>query len=161
MTSKMLIAICLLSIFIITYVHSFLMDVSDDKYIFHRVKEISDKIYYVPEAWLYHYIDADRLSFENFKKLFLKTGNEEKIRSRSEGGGFAVFKKGIEFIVKFSASLLIYGIFILKGEERWQLEKIIRDEPYEKVNFDATVMGNLYMDMLIHTGKEDTYIQRI
>ena len=29
----MLIAICLLSIFIITYVHSFLMDVSDDKYI--------------------------------------------------------------------------------------------------------------------------------
>lgn len=89
---------------------------SDDKYIFHRVKEISDKIYYVPEAWLYHYIDADRLSFENFKKLFLKTGNEEKIRSRSEGGVFSIFKKGIEFIFKFSASLLIYGIFILKGE---------------------------------------------
>lgn len=89
---------------------------SDDKYIFHHVKEISDKIFYVPKAWLYHYIDADRLSFENFKKLFLKTGNEEKIRSRSEGGRLAVFKKGIEFIFKFCASLLIYIIFILKGQ---------------------------------------------
>ena len=88
---------------------------SDDKYIFHKVKEYSNKIYYVPAAWLFHYIDADRLSFENFKKLFLKTGNEEKIRSRSEGGNLAVIKKGFEFMFKFCASLLIYGIFILKG----------------------------------------------
>lgn len=88
---------------------------SDDKYIFHKIKEYSDKIYYVPDAWLFHYIDADRLSSENFKKLFLKTGNEEKIRSRSEGGNFAIIKKGFEFLFKFCASLLIYGIFILKG----------------------------------------------
>ena len=40
MTSKMLIAICLLSIFIITYVHSFLMDVSDDKYILFIITDI-------------------------------------------------------------------------------------------------------------------------
>ncbi len=89
---------------------------SDDKYIFHRIIEISDQIYYVPGAWLFHYIDADRLSFENFKKLFLKTGNEEKIRSRSEGGSFAAFKKGIEFIFKFKVSLLLFFIFFLRGK---------------------------------------------
>ena len=43
---------------------------SDDKYIFYQVKKISDKIYYVPDAWLYHYIDEDRLQINNFKKLF-------------------------------------------------------------------------------------------
>jgi len=89
---------------------------SDDKYIFHKMKAISNQIYYVPEASLFHYIDAERLTFENFKKLFSKTGNEEKIRSRSEGGTFAVFKKGIEFIVKFNVSILLYFLFVLKGE---------------------------------------------
>lgn len=88
---------------------------SDDKYIFHQISEISNQVYYVSAAWLFHYIDADRLSYENFKKLFLKTGNEEKIRSRSEGGRFAVFKKGIEFIFKFKVSLLLFFIFFLKG----------------------------------------------
>jgi hypothetical protein len=51
---------------------------SDDKYIFHQVTRFSDQIYYVPGAMLYHNIDNDRLSFANFKKLFLKSGNEEK-----------------------------------------------------------------------------------
>lgn len=90
---------------------------SDDKYIFYQVTKLSDKIYYLPEAMLYHNIDNDRLSFSNFKKLFLKSGNEEKIRVRSEKGTIAVVKKFFELIFKTSASVALYFIYILKGKE--------------------------------------------
>ena len=89
---------------------------SDDKYIFHKVKNISDKIYYVPNAWLYHYIDADRLKKSNFKKLFLKTGNEEKRRIASEKKSIGLIKKFIEFVIKFGASIVLYILFFLRGQ---------------------------------------------
>jgi glucosyl-dolichyl phosphate glucuronosyltransferase len=90
---------------------------SDDKYIFFQVTKLSDNIYYLPEAMLYHNIDNDRLTFINFKKLFLKSGNEEKIRVRSEKGAFAVAKKFFELIFKTSASLVLYFFYSLKGME--------------------------------------------
>lgn len=90
---------------------------SDDKYIFHQVSKLSDKIYYVPGAMLYHNIDNDRLSFPNFKKLFLKSGNEEKIRVRSEKGALAVIMKFFELIVKTGAASALYFLYILKGQE--------------------------------------------
>ena len=90
---------------------------SDDKYIFFQVTKLSNNIYYLPEAMLYHNIDNDRLSFVNFKKLFLKSGNEEKIRVRSEKGTVAVLKKFFELIFKTSASVMLYVICTLKGKE--------------------------------------------
>lgn len=89
---------------------------SDDKYIFYKIKSISNEIYYLPDAWLYHYIDRDRLQMQNFKKLFLKTGNEEKKRITSEQGTAGAIKKLIEFIFKFGASLLLFFIFLFKGQ---------------------------------------------
>ncbi len=90
---------------------------SDDKYIFFQVSKLSDKIYYLPQAMLYHNIDNDRLSFINFKKLFLKSGNEEKIRVRSEKGTMAVIKKFGELIFKTGAALILYMLYMLKGQE--------------------------------------------
>jgi len=90
---------------------------SDDKYIFYQVIKLSDKVYYLPHALLYHNIDSQRLSFTNFKKLFLKSGNEEKIRVRSEKGTIAVVKKFFELIVKACASFLLYFIYILNNKE--------------------------------------------
>ena len=89
---------------------------SDDKYIFQKVKKISDKIYYVPNAWLFHYIDTYRLNIENFKTLFLKTGNEEKKRLLSEKNRPGVIKKFFEFSFKAAASLLLFLLFSLKGK---------------------------------------------
>ncbi|MEO6406533.1 MAG: glycosyltransferase family A protein [Ferruginibacter sp.] len=89
---------------------------SDDKYIFQQVKKISGKIYYIPCAWLYHYIDEARLQFSNFKKLFLKTGNEEKKRVVAASGSWGWIKKLAEFKIKFGASLLLFIAFVLKGE---------------------------------------------
>lgn len=89
---------------------------SDDKYIFYQVKKFTSQIYFVPDAWLYHYIDAHRLEINNFKKLFLKTGNEEKKRVLSERGNRAVFKKGMEFFLKAGASVMLFLLFMLKGQ---------------------------------------------
>jgi glucosyl-dolichyl phosphate glucuronosyltransferase len=90
---------------------------ADDKYIFFQVTKYTDNIYYLPEASLYHNIDRDRLTFSNFKKLFLKSGNEEKIRVRSEKGSLAVVAKFFELIFKTCASLALYLLHILKGRE--------------------------------------------
>jgi len=90
---------------------------SDDKYIFHQVTRFSDKIYYVPGAMLYHNIDNDRLSFPNFKKLFLKSGNEEKIRVRTEAGTPGIVKKFFELIFKTIAATALYVLHIFKGQE--------------------------------------------
>ena len=90
---------------------------SDDKYIFYQVTKLSANIFYLPQALLYHNIDNDRLSFTNFKKLFLKSGNEEKIRVLSEKGKLAVLKKFFELIFKTSGSVIIYILYALKGKE--------------------------------------------
>jgi len=90
---------------------------SDDKYIAYKVKEHADEIYYVPKASVRHYIDRHRLELSNFRKLFLKTGNEEKVRIKTEHGTFKLFKKGMEFAIKTTASVLIYLLYTLKGQE--------------------------------------------
>ncbi len=89
---------------------------SDDKYIFHAVKKVSDKIYYLPQAWLYHYIDEARLKASNFKNLYLKTGNEERKRVVAASGTWGWIKKLAEFKIKFGVSLLLFFLFMIKGE---------------------------------------------
>lgn len=89
---------------------------SDDKYIYYKVAELSKEIYYLPQAWLFHYIDAHRLEIENFRKLFLKTGNEEKRRVRAEHQTFGVLKKFFEFLFKWGASLILLLMYTAKGQ---------------------------------------------
>jgi hypothetical protein len=88
---------------------------SDDKYIFKKVSQVSDEIYYLPEAWLFHYIDNFRLEPDNFKKLFMKTGNEEKRRILSEGTSLNLLFKFLEFSFKMLASIIILIGFTIKG----------------------------------------------
>lgn len=89
---------------------------SDDKYIFYEVKKHASGVFYVPGAWLYHYIDAHRLELSNFKRLFLKTGNEEKKRVFTDQGQMGVFKKGLEFLAKAIAGTLLFLAFALQGK---------------------------------------------
>ena len=90
---------------------------SDDKYIYYQVTKVSSCIYYLPEATVYHNIDKERLAFSSFRKLFLKTGNEEKVRIRTEKGGLMLVKKFAELLFKFGASLLIYLKYLVSGKE--------------------------------------------
>lgn len=89
---------------------------SDDKYIFHEVVKINSRVFYLPEAIVYHNIDASRVTFENFRKLFLKTGNEEKIRLRSKKNAVKLVWGFFSIAFKVAASLLLYAFFAIKGQ---------------------------------------------
>ncbi|HSC55372.1 MAG TPA: glycosyltransferase [Phnomibacter sp.] len=89
----------------------------DDKHIFFAVTKINAAVYYVHEALVYHNIDANRLGFDYFKKLFLKTGNEERKRVAMESGQWSVVIKGMEYLIKWGVSMAIWLLYTLKGQE--------------------------------------------
>jgi glycosyltransferase involved in cell wall biosynthesis len=89
----------------------------DDKHIYYAVTRLNSQVYFLPDALVYHNIDAHRLTFDNFRKLFLKTGNEERIRIAHEKGAMGILLKSAEYVLKFGASLLIWLGFSLQGKE--------------------------------------------
>ena len=90
---------------------------SDDKYLFYAIKKVNPKIYFLPQAKVLHNISSHRITFKYFKTLFLKTGNEEKVRLLSEKNSSGLLKKFLEYLFKFSASLILYVKFLLQGKE--------------------------------------------
>jgi glycosyltransferase involved in cell wall biosynthesis len=89
---------------------------SDDKHIYFVVTKVSPEVYYLPDAVVYHNIDNARLQPDSFRKLFLKTGNEEKIRVRMEEGAGGWWKKLLEFVFKTGAALGLYCLYGLRGQ---------------------------------------------
>lgn len=89
----------------------------DDKYIYLAVKDINPEIYYVPSALVRHNIPGRRLQFSYLKTLYLKTGNEEKLRVRLKDGNGAVFMKFLEFLFKFGVSIGIWFLYAVTGKE--------------------------------------------
>lgn len=89
---------------------------ADDKYIFHVVRNISKEIYYRPELKVKHYIDADRITDENFDRLSRLLGSEERLRILGKKKWAYPFKL-IEFIFKYFASYIIAFYFLLKGQK--------------------------------------------
>ena len=88
---------------------------ADDKYINFKIREVSDKIIYIPLLEVEHTIDDYRTSNENFRKLALKFGSEEGIRVRDEGT-VIFLKKVFEFIYKLAGSFILMLNFMLKGQ---------------------------------------------
>lgn len=105
---------------------------SDDKYIYYKIHQFTDEVYFLPDVVLYHYIDSARLSASNFKKLFLKTGNEEKKRLKSEGKG--LFKKCMEYGFKVIAGIGLYFIYLFKRQPS-KGSKIFLSQWYTFVGF--------------------------
>lgn len=89
----------------------------DDKYIFQMISAQNPNIFYLNNALVYHNIPAQRLQFPYFKTLYLKTGNEEKLRVKQSGGYLSVVLKLVEYLAKFGVSLAIWLLFTLKGQE--------------------------------------------
>jgi glycosyltransferase involved in cell wall biosynthesis len=89
----------------------------DDKYIYLAVKEINAEIYYLPSALVRHNIPGRRLHFSYLKTLYLKTGNEEKLRVRLKDGQGAVVLKFFEFLFKFGVSTAIWFWYAITRKE--------------------------------------------
>jgi len=88
---------------------------TDDKYIFFEVRKLNDNIYYRPELWVRHQIDADRITDKNFDKLSIKLGEEERIRITSNNK-LLLFPKIIEYLIKYLATFAMFPVFALKGK---------------------------------------------
>ena len=89
---------------------------SDDKYLYHEIAKISDIVWYLPTAIVHHNVDNHRLQLAYFKKLFLKTGNEEKVRLRHEQGWPGIILKFLEYVCKAGAGLILFGCYALVGK---------------------------------------------
>ena len=89
----------------------------DDKYIFLTVKAINPNIYYLPQAIVYHNIPGSRLQADYFKTLFLKTGNEERVRVKMANGLPAVLWKLMEYFIKFGVSLVLWVKYSITHKE--------------------------------------------
>ena len=88
---------------------------ADDKYINKQVRKLNDSVVYLPDAIVYHNIDAFRVTEQNFIKISLATGRDESIRVRSISIGHYILKLG-EYLFKLAAAFLICLSFILKGQ---------------------------------------------
>ncbi|MBP6456218.1 MAG: glycosyltransferase family 2 protein [Chitinophagaceae bacterium] len=88
---------------------------ADDKYIFNQIKRISSEIYYKPTLFSLHNIDAERLTYSSFKKIYLKSGNEERIRTFDEEGIWGQLKMFLNLALKLVAGLFLFFIYIIKG----------------------------------------------
>lgn len=89
----------------------------DDKHIYHAVKKLNPNIYFVAEAVVHHNIPANRLQYAYFKTLFLKTGNEEKIRLQQHGGRASLLSKLVEYGMKLGVAGAIWLGYALTGYE--------------------------------------------
>ena len=104
---------------------------AEDKDFFLRLMNGGEKCYYLPAAKIYHHIPDSKLTNEHFKKLTYALGRSERIRTLNLGKP-AFYKRLSMEIVKWGASLLLYGWFLLTGrvskvykllEFRWQVGK--------------------------------------
>lgn len=89
----------------------------DDKYIFLMVKAINPNIFYLPKALVYHNIPGSRLQSDYFKTLFLKTGNEERVRVKMAHGVPGVLRKLLEYCIKFGISLVLWVKYAITHTE--------------------------------------------
>ena len=58
---------------------------SEENDMFARIRALGERVYYVPEAKVYHHISADKLTPEYFEALSYGVGRSKRIRAEKEG----------------------------------------------------------------------------
>jgi len=91
---------------------------SDDKYIFLKIREKGYKVLYLPKVVVWHFIDTFRTTPEYVKKVSRLNGEAEYIRIKSTGKNcpWSMIFRLIDYLFKVSASLILWLIFAIKGQ---------------------------------------------
>jgi len=97
---------------------------AEDKDFFLRLLQNGIKCYYVPEATIYHYIPASKLTTDFFTRITYAIGVSERIRTMSESR-FSYFKRLASEGFKWIASMLLFLYYLAtfrypKGEKLLQ-----------------------------------------
>ena len=63
-----------------------ILDAGEEKELFRRVRNLEGKIVYLPDAFLYHRVNSDRLSKDYIRKQARGVGQSRKLKMQSLGG---------------------------------------------------------------------------
>jgi len=91
------------------------LNAGEEKELFRRIRENHDDIYYLPNAFLYHRVDATRLTKDYIKKQALGLGKSMKLRLRGASTATKI-KNWLSEIIKLlgSAPLALWYLFNLQ-----------------------------------------------
>lgn len=94
------------------------LNAAEEKELFQRIRKLSASIHYLPDAFLYHRVDENRLTKEYIRKQALGIGKVMRIQMKNASLSVVIKSWGIE-IGKFLASLLLAVAYfiILKPEK--------------------------------------------
>ncbi|MCX6233235.1 MAG: hypothetical protein NT175_00710 [Bacteroidetes bacterium] len=101
-----------------------LLEGSEEKNLFNRLKSNKEKIYYLPEAIVFHIVSASRLSQRFIRMQAIGIGFSEWKRSYFEGNNAVVIKTSGE-IFKWLASFILFFWYLitLEGIKGWMIVK--------------------------------------
>ena len=88
---------------------------AEEKDFFYRLFAAQKKVWYVPQAGIYHYISAQKLTETHFKKLTYSIGVSERIRSLSVSK-LSFVKRLFQEMLKWAASIVLFCQFLIQGK---------------------------------------------
>ncbi len=95
---------------------------AEEKDLFYRIRRNGEKIYYIPQAIVYHFVSDKRLEFDYFKRQAIGIGYSEKVRAKRHSSREYLKSITLE-IGKWGATfLLCLGyMFRLRFRAGWRL----------------------------------------
>ncbi len=87
----------------------------EEKVLFRDIARKNHLIYYLPDAFVHHQIDVQRMTKPYIRKLSYGLGSSLRVLSAQEGFG-AFVKRGIEIIIKFFGAIFFSLVYLVKGK---------------------------------------------
>lgn len=87
----------------------------EGKEFFYKLISKGGIIYYDPEVIVHHVVEVKKLTSEYMYRVSSGIGRGEKVRMHAKGTG-AIYKKGLEYLFKLGASVLIGSWYLLQGK---------------------------------------------
>jgi GT2 family glycosyltransferase len=113
------------------------MDGAEEKDFFYRLMSAKEKIYYVPDAIVHHYVPDRRLTFDFFRRQALGIGKSERIRARGISRheyAKSIVRESLKWGVSFV--LFVFYLFTLRPAKavrllafRWYVSKGLLSSP--------------------------------
>jgi GT2 family glycosyltransferase len=88
------------------------MDGAEEKDFFYRLASAKEKIYYVPDAIVHHYVPDRRLTFDFFRRQATGIGKSERMRSKNLSQA-EYFKSIVRECLKWGVSFVLFAFYFL------------------------------------------------
>lgn len=89
------------------------MEGAEEKDLFYRLMQGGEKIYYIPDAKVFHFVPDRRLTFSFFKRQSLGLGFSERMRCRNLGTA-EFFRSLCREAFKWGVSLILFFYYLLR-----------------------------------------------